>query len=128
MRRKLGEQGLVPGYACLLPTMCIGGSRGRLQCFVLRLDLVNVDQVAVQPSQPSVSCALMYPVGGVVLPGGLDAQDPGLNTGQEGYILGRACHHLLQSLNLSLNLLRIFLPVHMLLFEAAVVHAGRIVK
>ncbi len=61
MRRKLGEQGLVPGYARLLAAVCIGGSGGRLQCFVLRLDLVNVDQVAVQPSQPSVSCALMYP-------------------------------------------------------------------
>ena len=56
MRRKLGEQGLVPGYARLLAAVCIGGSGGRLQCFVLRFDLVNVDQVAAQPSQPSHQC------------------------------------------------------------------------
>ena len=49
-------------------------------CLAVRSRKCRPGCCAAESAITPVSCAVMCPVGGVVLPGGPDAQDPGLNT------------------------------------------------
>ena len=117
VRRELGEEALVSGHACVLAGVRILRNRwAGVPVSFLRHDLVYVYHIAARGGKS---------VSHIGSPHDTDRSE-GMKS--KGYLLGCARHDSLQSFNLSLNLLRIFLSVHLLLAETAILHAIGIVE